>query len=237
MNIAAPVLKGISSMATRLVLQDMVEQWTSSGGAKVEIESVGGVDARKRIEAGEQGFDLVFLAADVIDALIGSGHLQPGSRVDLMSSGIAVAVPEAAPQSPIDSASALRQAVLDAHSIGFSTGPSGRALLALFERWGVAEHVRERLVQAPPGVPVGELVARGEVALGFQQLSELMNVKGISLLGMLPAEVQVTTVFSAGITTGSAHAGQARELLGFMASSAGDGIRERHGMSAPQGLR
>lgn len=230
-------LKGISSMATRLVLQDMVSRWVSAGRMPAEIESVGGVEARQRIEAGEQGFDAVFLASSVIDALIGARHVQQGSRIDLMASGIAVAVPQGEPEPPVDSEAALRQAVLEARGIGFSTGPSGTALLAILERWGVADVVRERLVQAPPGVPVGELVAQGRVSLGFQQFSELMNVPGIALLGMLPESVQVRTVFSAGVTIGSAHSAETRQLLDFMASPAVDDIRERHGMMAVSAAR
>jgi molybdate transport system substrate-binding protein len=77
--------------------------------------------------------------------------------------------------------------VLAATSLSYSTGPSGVQLARLFERWGIADRIRERIVQAPPGVPVGQLVADGKVALGFQQLSEMMNLPGIDVLGPLPA--------------------------------------------------
>jgi hypothetical protein len=80
----------------------------------------------------------------------------------------------------------LREAVLSARTIGFSTGPSGVALQQLFERWGIAEVVRPRVVQAPPGVPVGTLITRGDVELGFQQLSELMHLEGIDVIGPMP---------------------------------------------------
>ena len=112
----------------------------------------------------------------------------------------------------------VRQAVLAAPTIGYSTGPSGVALAKLFERWGIADEVQARTVQAPPGVPVGSLVARGEVALGFQQLSELMHLEGITVAGPLPPAIQITTTFSAGICTASQQPEAVRRLLDFLAS-------------------
>ena len=124
---------------------------------------------------------------------------------------------------------ALRRALLAARRIGYSTGPSGVALLALFERWGLADPLRERTVQAPPGVPVGALVARGEVELGFQQRSELMHLQGIELLGEMPAGTQILTTFSAALCTASAQPGAVRELLAFLCSPGTAGLKQRHG--------
>lgn len=224
-------LTGISSMATRLVLAELARLWQAGGGEPVSIESVGGVDAARRVEAGEEPFDLVFLASDAIDRLDGAGRIAPGSKVDLARSGVAVAVPAGALQPDIGTEAALREAVLAVPSIGYSTGPSGVALQQLFQRWGIAERVRERTVQAPPGVPVGRLVADGRVALGFQQKSELIHVPGIALLGPLPGPVAIDTVFSAAIVRGSAHEPAARRLLAFMASPAADAAKLREGMA------
>src|SRR5512138_496774 len=124
----------------------------------VTLKSVGGVDAAKRVRAGE-AFDAVVLASDAIDKLLDEGRIVAGSRVDVARSGVAIAVPAGASHPAIDSEDAVRRAVLAARSLGYSTGPSGTHLARLFERWGIASEVESRIVQAPPGVPVGTLVA------------------------------------------------------------------------------
>ncbi|MBV7457843.1 substrate-binding domain-containing protein [Acidovorax sp. sif1233] len=223
-------LRGISSMATRQVLAELTSGYEQATGHRASIEAVGGVDAAQRVLAGE-AFDVVVLASDAIARLLAAGCIVPGSVVDLVQSGVAVAVPAGAPLPDIGSEDAVRQAVLAARSISYSTGPSGVALAKLFERWGIADEIAGRMVQAPPGVPVGSLVAKGEVELGFQQLSELLHVQGITIVGPLPPAIQITTTFSAGIGALSQQADAARELLTYMASPQAADAKHRQGMS------
>jgi molybdate transport system substrate-binding protein len=130
----------------------------------------------------------------------------------------------------IGTEAAVREAVLSAHRIGYSTGPSGTHLKRLFERWGITGTIAARIVEAPPGVPVGALIASGEVDLGFQQASELMHVPGIVVLGPLPASIQTITVFSAAVCR-TTHAREATtRFLSWLASPAADGARRAHGM-------
>jgi molybdate transport system substrate-binding protein len=225
----AATIRIISSMATRQLLADLVDLFERGSPNRAATESVGGVDAAKRVRAGE-AFDVVVLAANVIDQLTAEGHLVAGSRADLVRSGVAVAVKAGAPQPEIATEDALRRAVVGAASLSYSTGPSGIYLTQLFERWGIADQIKDRIVQAPPGVPVGSLVAAGEVELGFQQLSELMNLPGITVLGPLPEAIQTITTFSAGVSVTTAQADAARELLAFMASAAAVEIKLRNGM-------
>ncbi|THT97582.1 ABC transporter substrate-binding protein [Lampropedia puyangensis] len=227
----AAALKGISSMATRNMLQQLEQQWQHLRGVLVDIESVGGVDAAKRVAAGAEAFDVVFLASDAIDKLDAAGRIVAGSKTDLVSSHVAIAVAANAPVLAIDSEAALRDAVLAAPSIGYSTGPSGVALLALFERWQIKDRVASKLVQASPGIPVGQLVAQGDVALGFQQRSELIHVQGIQLLGDMPAEVAIVTTFSAACVQGSSQTTLARELLAFLRSPAAELTQRQEGFS------
>ena len=222
-------IKGISSMATRQVLAELVELYGRQCGDRIAIESVGGVDAAKRVQAGEV-FDVVILASDAIAKLAASGHVVPASQVDLVHSGVAVAVRAGAPVPDISSEDAVRRAVLAARSLSYSTGPSGVALAQLFERWGIAQEIAPRIVQAPPGVPVGTLVARGEVELGFQQLSELLHVSGITLVGPLPPAIQITTTFSGAIAANARQPDAARALLAFMASPEAADAKRRQGM-------
>jgi molybdate transport system substrate-binding protein len=223
-------LTGISSMATRLLLAELTQAYEQqTPDVSVQITSVGGVDAAKRIQAGE-AFDVVILASDAIAKLIAAGRVLPGSRVDVVHSGVAVAVPAGAALPDLSSEDAVRQAVLAAPTLGYSTGPSGVALAQLFERWGIAEQIAARIVTPPPGVPVGSLVASGQIALGFQQLSELMHVPGIQVVGPLPSAIQITTTFSAGVVTGTAQEAAARALLAFMASPATATAKHRQGM-------
>jgi molybdate transport system substrate-binding protein len=224
-------ITGISSMATRQFLAEAAAAWQQRGGAAVAIESVGGVDAAKRVQAGEP-FDVVVLAADAIAKLAAGGHVVADSVTGLVRSGVAIAVPRGAPKPDIASEAALRAAVLAAPTLGYSTGPSGVALQQLFTRWGIADEIGARLVQAPPGVPVGSLVARGEVALGFQQLSELMHLDGIDVVGPMPEALQIVSTFSGAVGAASAQPAAARELLDFIRSPAADEARRRHGMQA-----
>jgi molybdate transport system substrate-binding protein len=223
------VIKIISSMATRQVLAELATQWQSASGIPVNIESVGGVDAAKRVQAGE-AFDGVVLASDAIEKLAASGHVLADSRIDLVRSSMAVAVKAGTTLPDISTEAALRNAIEAAPTIGYSTGPSGVALVKLFERWGIWDALQLRIVQAPPGVPVGTLVARGEVALGFQQLSELMHLEGISVLGTLPEPVSITTIFSAATCQASNQNETIAKLSAFMASTETASVKQKHGM-------
>jgi molybdate transport system substrate-binding protein len=222
-------IRGISSMATSHLLADLTAIYQERSGCAVQIEATGGVDAARRVQAGEP-FDAVFLASDAIDKLIAGGRVLAGSKVDLVDSQVAAAVKAGAPKPDISSEDALRRAVLAAPSIGYSTGPSGVALVQLFERWGIAAQIKDRLVQAPAGTPVGSFVARGEVALGFQQLGELIHLDGIDVIGSLPDSVQIITTFSGGICTASSQADAARQMLEFMASAQATQAKRRNGM-------
>ena len=221
-------------MATRALLAELTAAYTRKTGVAVDIEAVGGVDAARRVREGE-AFDVVILAADAVERLLADGRLAAGSRVDLVRSPVAVAVRAGAPQPDIGSEAALRQAVLAARNLAFSTGPSGSFLLGLFERWGVADTLQPRLVQAPPGVPVGSLVASGEVELGFQQLGELLPLPGITIVGTLPPEAACITTFAAALPPRAAADPERLQavhaLLAFMNADAAAEPKRRHGMA------
>jgi len=216
-------------MATRQVLAELAGAWRARSGVDVAFESVGGVDAAKRVQAGE-AFDLAVLDADALDRLAATGRVVADSRTGLVRSGVAIAVRAGAPRPDVSSEEALKRAVLAARSLGHSTGPSGTALLKLFERWGLLDELRPRIVQVPPGVPVAKLVADGTVELGFQQASEMMNVPGIDVLGPMPPGCEIVSVFSAGLCAASPRSEAVRALIDFMHSPAADDAKRRNGM-------
>ena len=223
-------LRLISSMATKPLLADLVALYKAQApGVQIDVESVGGVDAAKRVEAGE-AFDGVVLASNAIDKLIAAGHVLAGSRTDLVLSGVAVAVPAGAPVPDISTEAALKATILAAPTLGYSTGPSGVQLAKQFQVWGIADEIAPRIVQAKPGVPVGSLVAQGEVALGFQQLSEMLGVAGITIVGGLPKAVEIITTFSGSVAATCQQPEAMRALLAFWQSSACDALKRQHGM-------
>ncbi|MPV55158.1 molybdenum ABC transporter substrate-binding protein [Burkholderia sp. HI2761] len=226
---AAAAVTGISSMATRPVLARLAVAYADETGCRVSVTSVGGVDAARRVQAGEP-FDFVVLASDAIERLVADGRVDAGSRVALACSGMAVAVAAGAARPDIATETGLRDAILQAGRIGYSTGPSGTHLHRLFAYWGIADMIAPRVVQAPPGVPVGTLIASGEVDLGFQQLSELMHVPGIEVVDVLPEAVQAVTVFTAAVCQTAHDRAAAAAFLAYLASPQADRVKRECGM-------
>lgn len=223
----------LSSMATKPLLAALAQAHERAGGAAVRLESVGGVDAAKRVQAGEV-FDVVVLADDALAALAAQGLvLAPRAVAD---SRVTIAVREGAPRPDVGTEDALRASLLAAHSIGYSTGPSGRALLQIFERWGLAGALQSRLIQARPGVPVGQLVASGEAEIGFQQFSELQGLPGLTLLGGLPPGLEIVTTFAGAVGARSPRPEAAQALLDFLTSAGTAALKRAHGMDTPASL-
>ncbi len=222
-------LNGISSMATKALLAELSQMAHARLGIRLDILSIGGVDAAKRVQAGE-AFDMVVLASDAIGRLAAAGHVLADSVADLVRSDVAMAIPKGRPRVDLRSEDDLKTYVLAQKRLSYSTGPSGVALAKLFERWGVQQVLAERIVTPPPGVAVASLVAKGEVDLGFQQTSEMLHVSGIELLGALPADVAITTTFTASVGIHCQQPDAVREVLAFWASADCDAAKHAQGM-------
>ena len=226
---ASAPIKILTSMATKDALSALAAEYPQAAIQPIDIESVGGVKAAERVRAGEV-LDVIVLAANVIDGLIADGKVMPGSRHDFASSGVTVCVRAGASKPDISSAEAVKRAIIAAKTVCYSTGPSGVYLEKLFEQWGIADVVKAKLVIAPPGVPVGGFVAEGKGEIGFQQLSELIHLPGIDIVGGLPDEIQKRTTFSAGIPVTCKNVEATRALLGFMVSPAAAASKRKNGM-------
>lgn len=223
-------IRVISTVALRQVFGELFPQFEKQTGYKIELETGGTVAVDKRVEDGES-FDMVVQVSTSIDKLIASGKLKPGSRTDLVRSGIGVAVQKGSAISDISTAEAVKQAVLSAKTIGYSSGPSGLYMLELFKKWGIMDQIKDRLVQPPSGTQIGNLIAKGEVEIGFQQLGEFIHIgDSIVLLGPLPAEIQLINIYSAGITVGTTQQEAVQELLKFLTSPEAAGAKIKNGM-------
>jgi ABC-type molybdate transport system, periplasmic component len=220
-------LHGIGSMATRLVLAELAATYSNETGLEVKAEAIGGLDVERRVLAREP-FDFVVLAAATIERLASEGNVTLEGSVDVARSGMAIAVPTGEPHPDIRDGEAVRAAVIAARGVGYSTGPSGKYVLELVERWQLGGRIG--LVNAPPGVPVASLLARGEATLGFQQMSELLEMPGIEIVGPMPPDIQLTTVFRGAVCSASRQPTQARSLLAWLASTQTAAVKRRYGM-------
>lgn len=216
-------------MATDRILADLVGAYGQLSGNLVEIAAMGGVEAARMVRAGAPT-DIVVLGAKVMEALEAEGHIQAGSQAGFARSGIAVAVRSGAFHPAIADADSVKQAILTASTVCYSTGPSGDHLVQLWRDWGIAEQVAPRAVLAPPGVPVAAILARGDAELGFQQFSELLDQPDIDIVGPLPPEIQAVTLFSAGIASTSSRRDEARALIDHLVSPAAEATKRRYGM-------
>src|ERR1700730_18815999 len=223
----AAEIKVIASNAVREPYRELVPVFEKATGHRVTIDWGGTVDIVKRVGAGEVA-DIVIIHAARIDDSLKQGWLV--GRIDLARSGVGVAVRSGAPRPDVSSAAALRNTLLAAKSIVLSSGPSSVSLRTLYQKMGIADELKPKIIQIGPGLPVGEAVARGEGEIGFTQISELMSVKGADYLGPLPADVQLITVFSAGLHAAAPAPDAARALIQFLTAPDTAPVLKRHGM-------
>jgi molybdate transport system substrate-binding protein len=190
----------------------LVTAWGPSMGATPEA-------IPNRLARGEPA-DVVIMVGDALDGLIKQGKAVAGSRIDLASSHIGMVVRAGAPKPDISSVDAFKRALINAKSIAYSDSASGVYLsTVLFKRLGIADQIAAKSKMIP-AEPVGAVVARGDAEIGFQQISELLPVPGVELVGPLPPEIQKVTVFAAGIPTGAKEPQAGAALIKFLASPA-----------------
>jgi molybdate transport system substrate-binding protein len=172
-----------------------------------------------RLARGEKA-DVVIMVGYALDDLIKQGKVDPASRVELADSRIGLVVREGAPKPDISSVEGLKKTLLDAKSVAYSDSASGVYIEdQLFKRLGIEEQLKPKSKMIPK-IPVGSVVATGDYQLGFQQVSELLPVPGVSFVAKIPESVQSVTRFAAGIPVGAQHPAEAKALLEYLAASA-----------------
>src|ERR1700704_2613906 len=209
----------------KTVMLDLAPDFERTIGTKVVITWGSANGLLKELETGAGG-DLAILTAEAIDGLIKEGKVVAGSRIDLARSGIGIAVRKGAHKPDIGSPDALKRALTAAKSVAHSrTGMSGIYFPTVLARLGIADEMKSKIVTPDPGkpvgAPVGEVVARGEAEIGVQQISELLPVAGIEIIGPLPASLQKITTFSAGVLSTAKEADAAKALVKFVVAEAG----------------
>ena len=208
---------------------ELVPQFEKANKHKVTTTWAGTADVMKRVKAGEV-FDAVILASDSLEELVDTSKVMAGSTSDVARSLVGVAVKAGAPKPDISSTDAVKKTLAAAKSVAISTGPSGVYLNGLFERLGIMADLKPKLKIAPPGSNVGEIVAKGEAEIGFQQVSELIHFPGVTFLGALPADLQKVTVFSGGVPVTSREPDAARAFLQFLAAPEHQALLKKHGL-------
>lgn len=225
----AAEIRLFASGALKQAYLELVPAFEKASGRKVRLEWSSTTEIRKRVSAGEI-HDLVILGDSGTEVLIRDGKLVGTTRMVFAKSGISIAVRAGAPRPDVGSADALRKALLAARSVGYSEGASGTYLVGMFQKLGVYDQVKAKASIAGANIPVGGKVASGEAEIGFHQLSELLPVKGIDIIGPLPGDLQYLTVFSGAIHSAATDKDAASALIAFLTAPAAQEALKKHGL-------
>jgi molybdate transport system substrate-binding protein len=225
----AAEIKVLGSPGTRAPYTLLVPDFEKATGHKVTTTWDTVVAVTKRVAEGEVA-DVIMVPAAQIEELTRLGKLSPGSRVNVATSGVGVAVRVGAPKIDASTSDGIRNALLSARTIAYSAGPSGVHIERLIAKWGLTEQLKAKIVPPVPNLPIGEVVARGDAEIGFQQVSELLPVKGIDYLGPLPADIQEITVFSAAVHKAAGEVDAAQALLRYLTAPEEAAVIRKTGM-------
>jgi molybdate transport system substrate-binding protein len=219
----------LATNALKEVVTDAAARYERATGNRTVTTWSGSEAIGKRLADGEI-FDVVLNTPQNLDLLAASGKIVPGTRVDFARSGIGLAVRAGHRRPDVSNQDALRKTLLEASSIGISSGPSGRYLVELFRRLGIADQVQGKTRQSPSGTQIAELLLRGEVELGLQQISELKHVDGIDYLGPLPVPLQNFTVWSGALHSQASDAAAGHAFLKMLAAPESAAVIRNAGM-------
>jgi len=230
-------IKVLASTAMKTSMDMLMPQFEQASGHKTSFTYGPSARIAKQVADGDAN-DVTIVTDAGIDDLIKKGRIVPGSRADLARSAMALAVQRGAPRPDISTVEKFKQAMLAAKSLGMSNpvggGASGAILAGIFDKLGIAEQMKPKLIYGPGGPAglIGNFLVRKEVEIGIQQMPELMAVPGIDIVGTLPFGNDTVSVFSAGVSTGATDAGAARALIQFLTTPAAKAAIKSKGMDA-----
>src|SRR5438105_1741715 len=228
-------IKVFCTTALNKAMEELAPQFERAGGRKLALTFASAASLAKRVAEGEDA-DVAIVSAAAVDDLIKQGRMAEGSRVDIAKSGMGVAVRAGAPKPDISTAEAFKRALMNAKSIAASNpaggGASGMHFAAVLERLGIGDAVRPKLRYSGGGLGglAGTLVANGEAELAVQQISELMAAGGVDIVGPLPAELQNTTQFSAGVPVNAKAPEAGKALIALLMTPAARSVLKAKGL-------
>jgi len=229
---SAAEIKVLTAGAFKQVVLALVPDFGRLTGNTVTVENGTTGELTKRIDGGE-AFDVLVITPAVVDDMIKSGKLVPGSRVMLASVGVGVVVKEGAPKPDISTVEKFKAALLAAKSVAYidpaSGGSSGIYIDKLLEKLGIADQIRPK-TKLKKGGYVAELIVSGEAELGLHQISEIVPVKGATLVGPLPKEIQNTTTFAAGLSAAAKDKDAAEALIQYLSGPDAAAVLKSKGM-------
>jgi molybdate transport system substrate-binding protein len=231
----AAEIKVLSAGAYKSVVVAIQPEFEKQTGHKLVIDNDTVGALTKRVEDGE-AFDMIIVSPGAVDDLIKKGKAVTGTRQTLARVGIGVMVKEGAPKPDISTVDAFKKAVLDAKTVAYidpaSGGSSGIYLASLFEKLGIANAVRPK-AKLKQGGYVADLIVSGEAEIGIHQISEILPVKGVTLVGPLPAEIQNYTTYAAGLSASARDVEAAKALIQALAGSMAAPVLKSKGMDSP----
>ena len=219
----------LSTISAKEALIELVPEFEHASGHKVNITYAGGSGLADQIRNGKHA-DLFIGPEEFSDPLLKEGRLQPGTRTAFARSRTGLAVRAGAPKPDISSPEKLKNVLLAARSVSYSTGASGMHFVKVTEKLGIADAVAAKKVAPKPGELVGAVVARGDAEIGVQQISELLPVTGIQILDPLPAELQQIIVYGATEFPGAAQREAARAFVNFLRSEPSKAVLRKMGL-------
>src|SRR5580692_488234 len=224
----AAELKLLEGNALNAVMDELGPQFEKATGTKINATIGTSAQLKARVDSNE-AFDAIILTKALLDQLATQGKVADSPRAPIAHVGIGVAIRKGAPKPDISTVEAFKQAMLNAKSIGYvDNTPTGAALKAIFAKLGIADQVNAQL--KPLTIQAADAVANGDVEIGMTQISEILPVAGAELVGPLPADIQVNTVFAAGVSTAAKNADGAAALIKFLTSPSAAAVIKAKGM-------